>query len=184
LISTQVKKIKESGLMSMKNIKKASVVSVLSLALAIPLTASAAATTNVAPATTDSTAVSQSANTSTDVNTPKPGDHVITPQSTQPAFDITLGGQQSEASFKIPAGSSYVKIWVKNTGNEEIKFALHKGSASGSVIKDARIAKGSTFEWISSSALSTGDFYATFNTSNTNMKGQAYGKLASSRNEL
>ncbi|WP_025683900.1 hypothetical protein [Paenibacillus maysiensis] len=123
----------------MKNIKKVSLLSVLSLALAIPLTASVAATTDVASATTDSAAVSQSANTSTDVTTPTAGGHVITPQSTQPAFDITLGGQQSEASFKIPAGMGYVKIWVKNTGSENIKFALHKGSASGSVVKEATI---------------------------------------------
>ncbi|MGW8958805.1 hypothetical protein [Paenibacillus sp. NPDC055715] len=168
----------------MKNIKKASLLSVLSLALAIPLTASAAATTDVAPATTDSVAVSQSANESTMVNTPTSGDHVITPQSTQPAFDITLGGQQSEASFSVPARMGYIKIWVKNTGSEKIKFALHKGSANGPVVKEATIAKGSTFEWISSSALSTGDFYATFNTSNTNMKGRSYGKLGSSRSGL
>ncbi|MDY8025246.1 hypothetical protein [Paenibacillus polymyxa] len=170
----------------MKNIKKASVVSVLSLALAIPLTASAAATTDVAPATTDPAVVSQSVNTSTDVTTPTAGEHEIeiTPYSTQPGFDTTLGGQQTVSYFSIPAGMGYVKIWVKNTGSEAIKFALHKGSASGSVVKDATIPKGSTFEWISSSALSTGDFYATFNTSNTNMQGQAYGKLASSRNEL
>ncbi|OMF48740.1 hypothetical protein [Paenibacillus peoriae] len=155
-------------------------------AIAVPnaIFADSDAVTDSTPATTDSTAVSQSANTSTDVNTPKLGDHVITPQSTQPGFDTTLGGQQTVSYFSIPARMGYVKIWVKNTGNETIKFALHKGSASGSVIKEAKIEKDSTFEWISSSALSTGDFYATFNTSNTNMKGQAYGKLASSRDEL
>ncbi|WP_431090818.1 hypothetical protein [Paenibacillus sp. 8b26] len=170
----------------MKNIKKASVVSVLSLALAIPLTASAAATTDVAPATTDTTAASQSANTSIDVNTPTTGDHIITPQSTQPAFDTTLGGQQSEASFSIPAGMGYVKLWVRNTGTETIKFAVHKDSSSGSVMSgtEVRIAPGDTFSWISSSAWPTGRFYATFNTSNTKMSGQAYGKLASTRSEL
>ncbi|MGG1643084.1 hypothetical protein ACIFQM_17845 [Paenibacillus sp. NRS-1782] len=164
----------------MKNIKKASLLSVLSLAVAIPLTASAAATTEVTPATTDSAAVSQSANTSTT------RDHVITPQSTQPAFDTTLGGQQSEASFSIPAGMGYVKLWVRNTGTETIKFAVHKDSSSGSVMSgtEVRITPGDTFSWISSSAWPTGRFYATFNTSNTKMSGQAYGKLASTRSEL
>ncbi|WP_342416684.1 hypothetical protein NST83_04215 [Paenibacillus sp. FSL R10-2782] len=170
----------------MKNIKKASLLSVLSLAVAIPLTASAAATTDVTPASTDSAAVSQSANTSTDVTTPTVGDHVITPQQTMSVFDTTLSGQTQTSYFSIPAGLGYVKLWVRNTGSEAIKFAVHKGSASGSIMSgtEVKIAPGDTFSWISSSAWPTGEFYATYNTSNTKMSGQAYGKLASSRNEL
>ncbi|MBE0338659.1 hypothetical protein [Paenibacillus sp. 23TSA30-6] len=170
----------------MKNNKKISVLAILSLAVALPLTVSASATTDVKSVTADPGAIVQPANGSSDVNTPKADDHVITPQSTQPAFDTTLSGQQTVSYFSIPAGLGYVKLWVRNTGSEAIKFAVHKGSASGSVMSgtDVKIAPGDTFSWISSSAWSTGEFYATFNTSNTKMSGQAYGKLASSRSEL
>ncbi|MFB5760604.1 hypothetical protein [Paenibacillus medicaginis] len=164
----------------MKNIKQATFLSALSLAVAIPLTASAAATTDAAPATTEPAQAVQSA-----IESINGGDQVIVPFATQSAFDTTLGGQQTVSYFKIPAGLGYVKIWVKNTGSESIKFALHKGSASGPVVKEATIpADGKAWEWRSPSALSTGDFYATFNASNTNMKGQAYGKMASTQSEL
>ncbi|WP_231503634.1 hypothetical protein [Paenibacillus sp. 1-18] len=95
----------------MKSIKKASVASVLSLALAIPLSASAAATIDVAPAKKDSAQVSQSAN-STDVNTQKPGDHVITPQDTNKVLAKSLANTDMSERFYIDPHYGYARVFV------------------------------------------------------------------------
>ncbi|WP_262384903.1 hypothetical protein [Paenibacillus terrae] len=169
----------------MKNIKKASVVSVLSLALAIPLTASAAATTDVAPATTDSTAVSQSANTSTDVNTPKVGDHVITPQATDPVLDVRLRGTEMSKPFTIRAGYGYVKVWVRNNGSQKIKLTVTQGSGAGTVKLSGTIYPGE--DWsspINSSAWSTGDFYVNLTSGSADMSGQVSVRTGTTRGEL
>ncbi|MFK4345138.1 MULTISPECIES: hypothetical protein [unclassified Paenibacillus] len=169
------KKIKESGLMSMKNIKKASVVSVLSLALAIPLTASAAATTEVTPSTTDSIAVSQSANTSTDVNTPKPGDHVITPQATDGQIvDRPVAGFNDSADFDVKSGYEYVRLYLRNTGNTTITFTVNQGSASGAEKYSGTVKPGKTFDEIlnSSKPWTVGKFYVSLSSGSGSMSGK------------
>ncbi|WP_025683901.1 hypothetical protein [Paenibacillus maysiensis] len=168
----------------MKNIKKASVVSVLSLALAIPLTASAAATTDVAPATTDSAQVNQSANDSTDVNTPKPGDHVITPQETKSVVNRTLRNTELTEDFEIPSRYGYVKVWIRNNGDQPIKFSVNQGSPSGTQKLSGTVKPGQTYDEVSSSAWSTGKFYVSLTSGNTYMKGELAVRIGTSRGEL
>ncbi|WP_283653766.1 hypothetical protein [Paenibacillus sp. RC334] len=88
----------------MKNIKKASLLSVLSLAVAIPLTASAAATT--------------------DVNAPKVGDHVITPQATNKVLAKSLGNTDMSERFYIDPGYGYARVFVSNDGSAPINITV------------------------------------------------------------
>ncbi|MGG1639719.1 hypothetical protein ACIFQM_00180 [Paenibacillus sp. NRS-1782] len=168
----------------MKNIKKASLLSVLSLAVAIPLTASAAATTEVTPATTDSVAVSQSANTSTDVNAPKLGGHVITPQDTNSVLNKSLANTEMSERFYIDPGYGYAKVWLRNDGSQPIKLTVTQGSASGTQKMSATIGKGETWSQINSSAWSTGNFYVNLTSGNAAMKGSLSVRIGNSRGEL
>ncbi|ADM70851.2 hypothetical protein GMA19_03045 [Paenibacillus polymyxa E681] len=153
----------------MKNIKKASVVSVLSLALAIPLTASAAVTTDVAPATTDSTAVSQSANTSTDVTTPTPGNHDITPQHQQDKFGSTVkslpGEGSATSSFKVTGGYGYVKINFKNNSSDPVKIIVTHNDTNKNYYEEVLSGKSSD-SWKSypgvKQGVRSGDYTVTF----------------------
>ncbi|OMF72970.1 MULTISPECIES: hypothetical protein [Paenibacillus] len=170
--------------MSMKNIKKASVVSVLSLALAIPLSASAAAT-DVAPAATDSTAVSQSANTSTDVNTPKAGDHVITPYATKSVVDRTLRNTELTENFDIPSGYGYVKVWIRNDGKQPIKFSVNRGSETGTQMLSGTVEPGRTYSEISSSAWpGANKYYVSLSSGKAYMEGELSVRIGTSRGEL
>ncbi|WP_342416976.1 hypothetical protein NST83_06150 [Paenibacillus sp. FSL R10-2782] len=170
----------------MKNIKKASLLSVLSLAVAIPLTASAAATTEVTPATTDSAAVSQSANETTDVNTPKEGDHVITPQATDLRIDnAKLEGTEMSKSFSIPAGYGYVKVWVNNTGDQPIKITVTQGSGSGTVkLSGTADAHNQWSSPVNSNAWSTGTFYVNLTSGKADMSGKLSVRVSSTKGEL
>ncbi|MHB0864736.1 hypothetical protein ACYCS5_26700 [Paenibacillus sp. SEL3] len=169
--------------MSMKNLKKASAVSVLSLALAIPLSASAAAT-DVAPATTNSTSVSQSANTSTDVNTPKAGDHVITPQDTNKVLAKSLANTDMSERFYIDPHYGYARVFVSNQGSAPINITVTQGSASGPVKMSGRIKKGEVFDEINGSAWTTGNFYLNLTSPGGVMEGGLSVRLGNTRGEL
>ena len=169
--------------MSMKNLKKASAVSVLSLALAIPLSASAAAT-DVAPATADSTAVSQSANTSTDVNTPKAGDHGITPQDTNKVLNKSLANTDMSERFYVDPKYGYARVFVHNDGKAPINITVTQGSASGPVKMKGRIEKGETFDEINSSAWPVGSFYVNLTSPGGPMEGGLSVRIGNTRDEL
>ncbi|MGG1639717.1 hypothetical protein ACIFQM_00170 [Paenibacillus sp. NRS-1782] len=168
----------------MKNIKKASLLSVLSLAVAIPLTASAAATTEVTPATTDSVAVSQSANTSTDVNAPKLGGHVITPQATNKVLNKSLANTDMSERFYIDPGYGYARVYVSNDGSAPINITVTQGSASGPVKMSGTIKPGKVFNEINGSAWSTGNFYLNLTSPGGVMKGGLSVRIGNSRGEL
>ncbi|ALP35837.1 hypothetical protein ASL14_06295 [Paenibacillus sp. IHB B 3084] len=170
--------------MNMTSIKKASLLSVLSLAVAIPLTASAAATTDLAPATTDSVQVTQSANESTDVNTPKVGDHVITPQETKSVVNRTLRNTELTEDFEIPSRYGYVKVWIRNDGDQPIKFSVNQGSPSGTQKLSGTVKPGQIYSEVSSNAWSTGKFYVSLTSGNAYMSGELAVRIGTSRGEL
>ncbi|MFK4301922.1 MULTISPECIES: hypothetical protein [unclassified Paenibacillus] len=138
----------------MKNIKKASLLSVLSLAVAIPLTASAAATT--------------------DVNAPKVGDHVITPQATNKVLAKSLGNTDMSERFYIDPGYGYARVFVSNDGSAPINITVTQGSASGPVKMSGKVQPGKTFDEINGSAWSTGNFYLNLTSPGGIMKGGCF----------
>lgn len=158
----------------MKNIKKVSVVSVLSLALAIPLTASAAATTDVTPATTVSTQVSQSANISTDVTTLTTRGHVIIQATDGQIVDRPVAGFNDSADFDVKAGYGYVRLYLRNTGNTTITFTVNQGSASGAEKYSGTVKPGKTFDEIlnSSKPWTVGKFYVSLSSGSGSMSGK------------
>ncbi|MGW8957694.1 hypothetical protein [Paenibacillus sp. NPDC055715] len=169
----------------MKNIKKASVLSVLSLALAVPLTASAATTTDVALATTNSAAVSKSANTSTGVTTPTTGDHVITPQATDGQIvDRPVAGFNDSADFDIKGGYGYVRLYIRNTGNTTITFTVNQGSVSGAEKYSGTVKPGKTFDKVlnSSRAWSSGKFYVSLSSGSGSMSGKLGVRTSTNKN--
>ncbi|MET3209551.1 UNVERIFIED_CONTAM: hypothetical protein ABIC26_002498 [Paenibacillus sp. PvR008] len=134
--------------------------------------------------TTDPAGVSQSANESTDVNTPKTGDHVITPQETKSVIDRTLRNTELTEDFEIPARYGYVKVWIRNDGDQPIKFSVNQGSPSGTQKLSGTVKPGQTYDGVNSSAWSIGKFYVSLTSGNAYMKGELAVRIGTSRGEL
>ncbi|URJ34753.1 hypothetical protein MF625_004058 [Paenibacillus polymyxa] len=155
-------------------------------AIAVPnaIFADSNAVTDSTPATTGSTAVSQSANTSTDVNTPKAGDHVITPQDTNKVLNKSLANTDMSERFYIDPHYGYARVYVHNDGKAPINITVTQGSASGPVKMKGRIAKGETFDEINSSAWTVGSFYVNLTSPGGPMEGGMSVRIGNTREEL
>jgi len=108
------------------------------------------------------------------------------PQSTKTAFVERLSNTQMSQYFHIPTGYKFVKIWVKNTGNQPITLSLSKDSPTGTLIPDSIVSIEANSGWsmYKTTPWDPGNYYVNFTSGGSPLKGIAVGRVGARLAEL
>ncbi|WP_458463941.1 hypothetical protein [Paenibacillus sp.] len=160
--------------------KKALLLSILSLSLAASVSAASAS-------------FDQKTDRIPNVNQPvtpitvEEPDQIITPMATDPLFNTVLGGTNALSNFNVQAGYGHVKIFVKNTGTKTITVTMKHISSDKYYIEDS-VPAGGTLDWRSYTdfpqGVRGGKYEVSYRAGGDLMSGQAWGTSAENTNEL
>ncbi|WP_041749350.1 hypothetical protein [Brevibacillus brevis] len=117
------------------------------------------------------------------VDSEKISENVFTPMEVKKLVNNKkVKGTQGSATFDIPSGYGWVKVYVKNEGTTDITVSVT--DPSGSQLMYDTIKPGGAFDEISSSAWGTGKHTVGVSTSGDDMAGYIAVKVAQHENEL
>ncbi|MGG1153256.1 hypothetical protein ABE237_11855 [Brevibacillus formosus] len=101
----------------------------------------------------------------------------------KPIDNVQLSNTYTNASFDIPSGYGWVKVYVKNDGASNIKVFVN--DSSGSQLMYGEVKPGGYFSQISSTPWGTGRHTVGVSSpSGNDMQGYISVKLAQNQNEL
>jgi len=161
-------------------VKKAFLLSILSLSLA--------ASVSVASASFDQkTDRIPSTNPSVTPVIVGETDPVIVPLDTSPLFTTSLSGATVSSNFNVAGGFGHVKVYIKNTGNYTIRAVMvHNDTKKEYFSTD--VAPGKILDWRSYTdtpqGVRGGKYTITYRANGNIMSGDAWGLSAENNNEL
>lgn len=111
---------------------------------------------------------------------PKDDESIIKPFGSTEGFKVNFGGNTSIIKeFNLAGDHHYWKVWIRNTGNNGIKYST-SGPVNGSVYT---IPAGQTWNVYSTNPWPTGTYYSNF-TGGSGMYGEAACRTATTFAEL